>query len=90
MSIGWEWIVAARTRGNAPAICFVTPEAGEQVSGAGAVVARIEAPRFELFRAVAGRRTAAEIAGYAWDRDPEPSLLLAADFFSLPESSIGE
>ena len=86
---GWEWIVDARTRGNAPAICFVT-EDGEETSGMGERVARVEASRFELFRAVAGRRTAAEIAGYAWDREPDPQLLLAADFFSLPERSLGE
>ena len=28
--------------------------------------------------------------GYGWDREPDPSLLLAADFFSLPAESIGE
>ncbi len=86
---GWQWIVDARTRGGAPAICFVT-EAGEQISGTGEIVARVEAPRFELFRAVSGRRTTAEIAGYGWDRGPQPGLLLAAEFFSIPEHSIGE
>jgi hypothetical protein len=89
ISAGWAWIVDARTRGGAPAICFVT-EAGEQISGTGELAARVEAPRFELFRAVAGRRTAGEIAGYGWDREAQPVLLLAADFFSIPEHSIGE
>ena len=66
-------------------------EDGEQVAGTGALVARIEAPRFEFFRAVTGRRTAAEIAQYGWDsRTRIPSLLLAADFFSIPPQSIGE
>jgi uncharacterized protein (TIGR03083 family) len=86
---GWDWIVDARTRGKARAICFVT-EDGEETSGVGERVARVEAPRFELFRAVAGRRTAAEIAAYGWDREPDAQLLLAADFFSLPEHSLGE
>jgi uncharacterized protein (TIGR03083 family) len=89
IGVGWDWIVDARTRGGAPAICFVT-ESGEQISGTGDLVARVEAPRFELFRAVAGRRTAAEIANYGWDCEPEPVLLLAADFFSIPAQSIGE
>ena len=89
IGVGWEWIVNARTRGNAPAICFVT-ESGEQISGTGDAVARVEAPRFELFRAVSGRRTADEIKGYGWDREPDPRLLIAADFFSIPERSIGE
>lgn len=89
ISFGWEWIVDARTRVGAPAICFVV-ESGEQTWGAGDLVARVEAPRFEFFRAVSGRRTAAEIAQYGWDREPDPALLLAADFFSIPERSIGE
>ena len=87
--VGWDWIVDARTRGGAHAICFVMEE-GEQISGTGDVVARVEAPRFELFRAVSGRRTEAEIARYRWDREPDPQVLLAADFFSIPEASIGE
>jgi hypothetical protein len=86
---GWEWIVEARTRGGAPALQFVT-EHGEQISGTGEIVARVEASRFELFRAVSGRRTAAEMAGYGWDREPDPQLLIAADFFSIPAQSIGE
>jgi hypothetical protein len=60
------------------------------VSGVGDVVARVEAPRFELFRAVSGRRTAKEIAHFEWDCEPDATLLLAADFFSIPEQSIGE
>jgi hypothetical protein len=62
----------------------------EQVSGTGEVVARVEAPRFELFRAVAGRRAAEEIALYKWDPDPDPTLLLAADIFSLRAEPLGE
>ena len=89
VSSGWDWIVEARTRNAAPAICFVV-ESGEQVSGVGDVVARVEAPRFELFRAVAGRRTAGEMTQYGWDCEPDPSLLIAAEIFSIPEQSIGE
>jgi len=89
ISIGWDWIIDARTRAGTPAICFVV-ESGEQTWGKGDLVARVEAPRFELFRAVAGRRTAEEIARYKWDREPDPMLLLAADFFSIPAKSIGE
>jgi DinB family protein len=86
---GWEWIVGARTRAGAHAMCFVV-EDGEHESGVGDVVARIEASRFELFRAVAGRRTYAEIASYGWDRDPEPRLLLGAEIFTMRTSSLSE
>jgi len=86
---GWEWIVEARTRAGAHAMCFVV-EGGERVSGVGDVVARIEASRFEFFRAVSGRRTFDEIAGYGWDRDPDPNLLLGAEIFTMRTSSLGE
>jgi hypothetical protein len=89
VEVGWEWLLGARTRNGAPSLCFVV-EGGEQMSGVGDLVARIGAPRFELFRAVSGRRTAAEITQYEWSCEPNPSLLLAADFFSLSGSSLGE
>jgi uncharacterized protein (TIGR03083 family) len=86
---GWAWIVDARTRAGAHAMCFVI-DGGEQTSGVGDAVARIEASRFELFRAVSGRRTPDEIAGYGWNRDPEPSLVLGAEIFTMRTSSLGE
>jgi hypothetical protein len=86
---GWEWIVGARTRAGAHAMCFVV-EGGEQESGVGDVVARIEASRFELFRAVSGRRTSDEIASYGWDRSPDPKLLLGAEIFTMRTTSLGE
>ncbi len=86
---GWQWLLDARTRGGAPAICFVI-ENGEQVSGVGDLAARVEAPRFELFRAVSGRRTAGEIESYGWDREPDPELLLGGPIFTLRTESLGE
>jgi uncharacterized protein (TIGR03083 family) len=86
---GWEWIIGARTRAGAHALCFVT-DGGEEASGVGQPVARVEASRFELFRAVSGRRTADEIASYRWDRAAEPALLLGADIFTMRTTSLGE
>lgn len=86
---GWDWILDARTRGGAPEICFATEE-GEQLSGSGERAARVAATRFELFRAVSGRRTEAEIRLYGWDRDPDPALLLGAAIFSFAPASLGE
>jgi uncharacterized protein (TIGR03083 family) len=85
----WEWVANARTRNGEHALCFVI-DGYEQLSGTGEVVARIEAPRFELFRAVSGRRAAAEIEQYKWDREPEPTLLLAADLFTLRDAPLDE
>ena len=86
---GWEWLVGARTRTGAHALCFVV-DGDEQPSGVGDAVARVEASRFELFRAVSGRRTAIEVAGYRWDREPDAQILLGADIFTLRTVSLGE
>jgi hypothetical protein len=86
---GWEWIVDARTRTGAHAMCFVV-DGREEPSGVGVVMARVEASRFELFRAIAGRRTESEIAGFGWDRAPEPMLLLGAEIFTMRTTSLGE
>jgi uncharacterized protein (TIGR03083 family) len=89
VDIAWEWMLGARTRSNAPCICYVT-EDRKDVSGAGDVVVTIEAPRFELVRAVTGRRTAAEIERYGWDPEPRVDLVLGSDIFTLRETSLNE
>ena len=87
--IGWAWLVHTRTRAGGPALCFVTEE-GEQIAGTGEPLARIEASRFELMRAVTGRRSAGEIAKYGWDREPNPELLLGAPIFRLRDEPLAE
>ena len=86
---GWAWLVDARTRAGAHALRFVV-DGGEQESGVGDFVARVEASRFELFRAVSGRRTADEVASYRWDREPDAQLLLGAEIFTIRTVSLGE
>jgi uncharacterized protein (TIGR03083 family) len=86
---GWEWIVGARTRAGAHGMLFVI-DGSEESSGVGDAVARVEASRFELFRAISGRRTADEVAGYRWDRDPDPGLMLGASIFTMRTTSLGE
>ncbi len=87
--LAWQWFVGARTRGGGAAICFVT-EGGREIAGLGEPIATVEASRFELARAVTGRRTAKEIAAYGWDCEPTPELLLASPIFSLRTESLNE
>ena len=56
----------------------------EQIVGAGAVVASVTASRFELTRALTGRRSAEQIAAYAWDGD---SASVVSIFSSYPMRS---
>ena len=60
---------------NAPALRLVT-EDKEKVAGAGEPVATVRAPRFELFRALSGRRSPDQVRAYEWDGDPGPFLEL--------------
>lgn len=55
------------------ALRFVT-ERKEVVAGEGDPVATVAASRFELFRALSGRRSPDQIRAYEWDGDPEPFL----------------
>jgi uncharacterized protein (TIGR03083 family) len=50
--------------------------------GTGEPIVTVSAPRFELFRAMAGRRSRAQAVAFDWDGDPEPfvDLFLAPGF----------
>jgi uncharacterized protein (TIGR03083 family) len=89
VDIAWSWIAGARTRGGLPAIRMIT-ESDDIVAGAGEPRATVEASRFELLRAATGRRSASEIAGYRWDPEPEPELLLGGPIFSLRAEPLNE
>ena len=60
---------------DGPALRFVT-ERKEVVAGEGDPVATVRSPRFELFRALSGRRSPDQVRAYAWDGDAEPFLEL--------------
>lgn len=46
----------------------------ERVAGAGVPAAAVRAERFEMFRALSGRRNPAQISAFDWDGDPTPYL----------------
>lgn len=48
----------------------------ERVTGDGEVAATLSGERFELFRALAGRRSNEQIAALEWEGDPEPYIPL--------------
>lgn len=59
-------------------------------AGTGEPDATVRASTFELGRAIAGRRTLAEIAAYDWTPEPHPERVLALPFFTPPAVSLGE
>lgn len=56
-----------------PSLRFLT-EYKEKVAGGGEPVATVRGPRFELFRALSGRRSPEQVREYEWDGDPEPFI----------------
>ena len=69
-AIGFAWAVdivgMMRDGAGAGALCLRT-EHGDQVAGTGDVTATVTADRFELYRAMTGRRSPAQIATFDWD-----------------------
>jgi hypothetical protein len=52
----------------------------EWVIGDGIPAATVTAPKFELFRALSGRRSLDQIRGFSWDGDPGPYLDVFSPF----------
>lgn len=52
----------------------------EHVAGSGEPAATVRASRFELIRALSGRRSADQIRGYKWDGDPDPYISSFAQY----------
>lgn len=52
----------------------------EWVIGDGIPAATVTAPKFELFRALSGRRSLDQIRGFSWDGDPRPYLEVFSPF----------
>lgn len=63
-------------------------DGGRVVAGAGEPAASVRASRYELVRALAGRRSAAQIRGYAWDGDCEPYLAVFSGYGTRSEDLV--
>lgn len=65
------------------------PATGFDVTaGRAEAAATVTAPVFELFRAIAGRRSRDQVAAYAWDGDSAPYLDAFCIFGPLPEQDL--
>jgi uncharacterized protein (TIGR03083 family) len=89
MALSWSWIVDTRTSAGATAIRLVS-EHDDDIAGTGEPRATVRATRYELLRAMTGRRSHDEIAAYEWEPAPDLELLLAAPFFTIRTTSLGE
>jgi uncharacterized protein (TIGR03083 family) len=77
-----------RTDGR-PELSLITEE-GVCVIGSGTPSATLRASRFELLRAMTGRRSQAQVRAFAWEGQPGPERLLLAPFFQPPADDLVE
>ena len=76
--------VLAGTVDQADAILTIETEAGTRTVGDGARQIGVRADRFELVRAMTGRRSADQMRGFDWDGEATPELLVLPIFTARP------
>ena len=90
LDIGWGWatgVVAQLRDGYGLGAIRFSTEHGEEVLGSGEPTAAVRADRFELFRALSGRRSPEQVRAWAWEGEPaiEAVCLLPARSTPLEE-----
>lgn len=79
-----------RDRADGRAELSLVTEEGVCVVGAGTPSVTLRASRFELLRAMTGRRSHAQVRAYGWEGQPDPERLLLAPFFHPPADDLVE
>jgi uncharacterized protein (TIGR03083 family) len=77
-----------REAGLPPLTLHLDDVGGSQVASGGQSSTSVRTTRFELFRALAGRRSRRQVAAYTWTGDPEPYLDLLCVFGPLPAGDV--
>jgi uncharacterized protein (TIGR03083 family) len=92
LDLAWDWFFAANQEVGAPApgAMLVITDAGESLLGAGAPVATLRTSRFEFLRAVAGRRSRAQVRALDADGVEGEGVLFVSDFFTPAAHDIVE
>lgn len=71
-SAGYVAVIGLRlARTDLPPLRVIAGDS-ERIAGEGEPGATVRAPRFEMFRALSGRRSPEQVSAYEWDADPEP------------------
>ena len=73
-----------------PVAVRITAGTTEWIVGPGKPAASVSTDGFELFRALFGRRSVGQVAGWDWDGDPSPYLDVLSVFGPLPDLDVLE
>lgn len=90
VDVGWTWattVLGMLRDGYGEGAVVLTTAEGETTCGAAAPTSGVSADRFELFRAMTGRRSAEQVAAWDWTGEPavERVCLLPARTTALAE-----
>jgi uncharacterized protein (TIGR03083 family) len=78
-SFGTHWLGATLDGKGAPGLDLAT-DAGSKAVGTGDPRVALRVDRFELLRAMTGRRSLAQMAAYDWGGPPQAALLILGPF----------
>jgi len=74
VDVGWQWATTVlgqiRDGYGAGALCLTTPDGASVTCGAGELTGGVTAERFELWRAMTGRRSAEQVRSWDWEGEP--------------------
>ena len=90
VDVGWTWattVLGQLRDGYGEGAVVLTTAEGTTTCGSADATSGVTADRFELFRAMTGRRSAEQVAAYAWTGEPavERLCLLPARATDLAE-----
>ena len=90
VDVGWGWataIVGQLRDGYGAGAIRLSTEHGDEVLGSGEPTAAVRAERFELWRAMTGRRSSEQVRAWEWEGEPavEAVCLLPARSTQLEE-----
>jgi hypothetical protein len=78
LAVGFVFV----TGGVGAPLIFETDAGTFSAGPAGEPVATVRADRFELFRAMTGRRTHEQIRAFRWEGEPQPAAIVVQPFFT--------
>ena len=84
IGVDWGVQILAGLAEPADATLRIETESGTATAGTGTRQVSVRVDRFELFRAMTGRRSLEQIRSFGWEGEPAPELLVFPIFTARP------
>jgi uncharacterized protein (TIGR03083 family) len=93
LAIGFDWgtdVIGTQLAAHESGTLTFATAFGTKTVGTGDPQTTVRADRFEFVRAMAGRRSPAQMRAYTWEGEPRPDRLVLAPIFRPPEVDLVE